>query len=380
MPVSAADPDDLERRLAEADAALARGDRERARRLFEVLTLDFPRLAPAWDGLARCHAADGALDRAAPCFRRAAALDGGAWAPRLHFGLALEQSGRTGEALRWLRAAARVAPRERRVLRELARCEALAGAPEDALRTLRRALRAPEGDVPDADLHLAVARLQSQRGELAAAEEACGQAGLLRPNDPEILYQWALLAARSGDAALADRLAARVQSLEPGGLRGRLLRVRLAWDAGDWDAAAALVAPPSGEPGLEAAVTAETDRRRGRRKEARAAALAALAEGAGPTAADLALETLRELRAMRGAARGFRLVVETDGGDWTAYRPCVVLAEDADQARWFLGEVLEAADPHPTVVVEEESFPAATDSLLGVYQLGPLSRRFPRGP
>jgi Tfp pilus assembly protein PilF len=372
------EPESLEALLAAANAALERGQAERARRLFEILTLDHPYLAPAWDGLARAHAAEGNPQAAGACFRRAARLDPRAWAPRLNYGLALEQAGRPREALRWLRAAAAVAPGERRVLRELARCQALAGQARPALRTLRAALAQPEGAVADADLHLAIANLESQQGELAAADRAYEQACLLRPGDAEILYHWAVLSARAGDPESADSLAAQVQRLEPAGVRGWLLRVRLAWDLAAWATVETLLAAAPQQPGLTEAVRAETSRLRAHRKAAREGALAALRAGATGAAADLALETLRELRGMRGVARGFRLVLETDGGDWNAYRTVVALAEDAGQAAWFVAEIQEALAEPPAAVSEMETFTADGGALLGVYQWGALSRRFSR--
>src|SRR5690349_20383816 len=114
--------EDLTHRYLGAAAALDRGDVEAARRGFELILLDLPRFGPAWDGLGRCHDAEGDLEKAGQCYRKAARLDRQNWRSRYNWGVALHRAGELREAARWLRSAARIAPHERLIYHRLGRC------------------------------------------------------------------------------------------------------------------------------------------------------------------------------------------------------------------------------------------------------------------
>lgn len=364
-------------------SALERGDITRARRELDVLVLDAPRFAPAWDALARCHEAEGDLRRAEECFRRAMRLDRGNWLSRYHWALALHRSGRHAEACRWLRSAQALAPAERKVSLRLGQCLVELGEVEKGLRVLQAALEQPEREVRDSEVHLAIAAAELDRGDLEAADAACERACLLSPDDPEVYHQWALVSAQAGDLAAAERLARRTEALDRRSLRAPLLLVELALQSGDWIRAGeriqALAAREDGRR-LSVALSAELARRQGRVAEAHALALDTLRHP-GPSqdaAVDRALATLRQLHEAEPDPQGFRLVVEVDCGLETYYRPYVVLAQSEDEALAYVAELQDELDPHPWQLLESETFDHQGEALPGVYQLQLKRVLFPK--
>jgi hypothetical protein len=65
-------------------------------------------------------------------------------------------------------------------------------------------------------------------------------------------------------------------------------------------------------------------------------------------------------------------------GAHTYYRPYVVLAEDEDQARWFVAVLQDALDECPWVINETEEFAHQGEALPGVYQVLLTRVLFPR--
>ncbi len=381
--MDAPEEEDLEQRYFRALAALERGNLPVARREFDILVLDAPEFAPAWDGLGRCFDAEGELAKAEECFRRAIRLDRGNWPSRCHWAAALRRAGRVQDACRRLREAARVAPRERRIHYELGRCLTETGELEEAVRVLRAALEHPEREVRDAQIHVALGAAEAERGSVEAAEAAFERACLLAPDDPEVYYQWALLAAESGDAANAERLANRARALDRRSLRSFVLLVRIALRVGEWERADTRIRELEGQPGgrlLALALRAELASRRGEAEAARALALDTLREEAAPNdpAAGIALAVLRQPREPEAGLHGFRLLLEIDCGAEVYYRPYVVLAADEEQARWLVAEMQDELDASPWQVLEGESFDHEGEAAPGVYQVNLRRVMFPR--
>ena len=361
-------------RYLTAAAALARGEVDNARRDFELLTMEAPRFAPAWDGLAGCWDADGQLKKAGEFYRKAIKLDGRSWRSRFNLGLALPRAGELKEACRWLRTAAAIAPDTRCIHFRLGVCQLDAGEYEDALRTFRRALQCPEREVSDTELYLHIGRAELELGELDAADEAYQKACLFSPDNATVFYQWALLCVKQGDPENAERLALRARGLDRRSLQTLLLLVNLAVDSGRWPVAQGRIEEIGTLPGgerLATALLADIALRKGDTESARELALQTLSMQGAPSAhgVDLALAALRELHALRGRCQGFRLVVEVDCGSQVYFRPYVVLAEDEDQARWFVAELQDALDGNGWRITETETFAHDGEALAGVYQL-----------
>lgn len=364
-------------------AALERGDVDRARREFELVLMEAPRFAPAWDGLAGCYDAEGDLKRAGDCYRKSMRLDRGGWRSRYNWGAALHRAGEVREACRWFSEAARRAPGERCIHHRLGQCHFDLGEYEEALRCFRRALEQPERDVRDSEIHVSIGHAEVERGDFEAAEKAYELACLLSPDDPTVYYSWALVSARQGDLSGAQRLAVRARALDSRSLRYALLPVRLAMDASEWDSAAARIDEIGALPDcarLAQALRAELARRRGRSDEARALALTALTMDGPPSdqAVDSALGTLREIRGLRVPCRGFRFVVQAEVGEQTYFRPFVVLAEDEPQAGDFVAEIQRALDPNPWWILETEYFDHDGETLAGVHHVLLTRVLFPR--
>ncbi|HEU4752874.1 MAG TPA: tetratricopeptide repeat protein [Armatimonadota bacterium] len=375
--------EDLCYRYLQAAAALERGEVDAARRAFQVLLLDEPRFAPAWDGLGGCFDLEGNLEKAGEAYRKAIRLDRMNWRSRLNWGLALQRAGELKEAVRWLKDAARIAPAERRPLQAIGDCYAALGEWAEALRWLRRALEQPERDVSDAELYVRIGSAEAEQANWQAADEAYSKACLLSPEDPEVFYHWALTTARSGDPENAQRLGGRAQALDPRSLRYRMFLIELAADQGDWPGAQSRIDALSRLPGTErlrAALSGELKRRQNEAEAARRLALQALSMEGPPSdqAVDSALATLRRLRGITATCRGFRLLVEADCGAEAYYRPFVVLAEDEDQARWFVAELQDALDACPWRICEADEFTHQGEALAGVYQVLLTSVLFPK--
>lgn len=375
--------EELGTRYLGASAAVERGETERARRDFEIILLDAPRFAPAWDGLGCCYEAEGDLSKAGECFRKAIQLDRGNWRSRYNWGAALHRAGELRKACRWLGEAARVAPAERRILQRLGLCYFDLGQYEDALAWYRRALDQPERDISDTDLYVRIGDAEAEVGNFEAADKAYERACLFSPDDPMIFYNWALLAVRREEPGEAERLAVRARALDPRSLRHRMLLIDLALDAARWDAARTRIEELeelAGTGRLQQALRAELARRMGDGESARRLALASLAMDGPPS--DLAVEsvlgTLRHLRGLVAPCRGYRLLIEVENGDQIYYRPYVVLAETEEQARWFAAELQDSLDPSPWRIVETEHFPHEGETLAGVCQVLLTRVLFPR--
>lgn len=374
---------DLETRYLAATAAVERGEIDSARRLFELVLLDAPRFAPAWDGLGTCYEMEDDLNKAGDCFRRAMRCDRNNWRSRYNWGAALHRAGDVRTACKWLREAGRIAPTERRILHRLGTCYSDLGEHEEALRWFRRALEQPEREIRDAELYMQIGEAERERGDLEAAEKAYERACLLSPDDPSLYYHWALLTARAGDLWGAQRLAFRARALDPRTLRYALLPVRLAADAGDWVAAEARITELRQTPGtdrLAQALRAELASKRGDLVSARRLALSALTmEGpASDQAVDLALEVVRKGHGRVVWCQGFRVVVEVDAGEQMYFRPYVVLAENETDARDFVAELQETLDRSSWRIAETEYFEHDAEALAGVYQVLLTRVLFPR--
>ena len=383
------DDEEIGTRYFRALAALERGELLLARREFECLTLDAPRFAPGWDGLGRCHDAEGDPLRAGECYRRAIRMDRGNWRSRYNWGLTLHRAGDLRAAARLFREALRLAPTERLLHQALGHCLLDEGDPAGAVRCFRAALEQPERDVRDSELHVLVASAEAERGDLPAAEAACNLAALLAPDDPGVYQHWAAVSARSGDLSGADALAARAAALDPRSLRPRLLRVSLAMERRDWEAARARVRELDALPDaarLAQALRAEIALRTGDTQTARELALHALTMTGAfcDDATDRALAVLREVRGRRARCRGFRLVVEAYCDDQSYFRPYLVLAEDEPEARELVAELQDTLEASPWRVAEAENFRCEADengeALTGVYQVLLTRVLFPREP
>jgi tetratricopeptide (TPR) repeat protein len=367
-----------------AAATLERGDIDAARREFELLTLEAPRFAPAWDGLGNCHDAEGELERAIECYKRAIRVDRKNWRSRYNWGTALHRAGELREACKPLKAAAGLAPQERIIHQRLGLCYHDLGEYDEALRCFRKALEQPEREVLDSELWVQIGSSEAQKGDLEAADSAFQRACLLSPDDPAIFYHWAILTARTGDLSGAERLAIRARALDRRSIRYLLLLISLHMDGGRWDAAAdridELKSMPDGER-MATALRAELARRQGRFDQARRLVLDALTMQGPPSdhAVDSALLTLRQVRGVPARCTGYRLLVEAVCGDNSYFRPYVVLAEDEEQARWYVAELQDALDTAPWSILESESFPNEGETLPGVYHLLLTRVLFPRG-
>jgi len=366
-----------------AEAALERGDTDSARRDLQRLLLEDARFAPGWDLLGRCYEAQGELEKAGDCYRKAMRLDRRNWRSRYNWGAALHRAGHVSEAGRWLREAARLAPAERCIHRLLGLCSFDLGDYEEALASFNRALAQPERDVTDAELYVQIGNAEGERGELAAADKAYERACLLAPDDPSVYYHWAVLAARQGDADGAARLAVRARALEPRSTRATLFLVRLAIGREDFKNAEGWIDRLQETPAtarLAFALRAELAWRCGAADEARVLALQSLRMEGPPSdqAIDQALATLRELRNEPGSYAGFRLLLEVDCGDESYYRPFVVLARDEARAREYVREIQDALDTGPWRVAERERFSQAGEALAGVYAVLLTRVLFPR--
>ncbi len=373
----------LEALYLSAMAALERGEVESARRTFQYVVNEAARFAPAWDGLGNCHAALGELAQAGECFRRAMRLDRASWRSRYHWGVELHRAGEIREACKWLRAAAKLGPEERRVHHQLALCHLDLGEWDQALRCLRRALETPELHVSDADLYALIGRAECGRGDYPAADRAYERACLFAPDSPQIFADWAVTTARSGDPEGALRLASRARALDPRSTRMLLLVMDLAMDLEAWSEAEHRIAELEATPELgrlRTALRAELDRRRGCPRSARTLALQALAMDGPPSdlAVDYALTTIRRLDGIETRCEGFRMLVEVICGDESYFRPYVVLAENEQQARWFVAQIQDALDDDPWRLVETEAFYHHNVSLAGVYQMLLTRVLFPR--
>ena len=381
--MDAPEEEDLEQRYFRALAALERGNVPLARREFDIMVLDAPDFAPAWDGLGRCLVAEGEPSKAGECFRRAIRVDRGNWASRCHWASSLRRAGRLHDACRLLREAVRVAPRERRVHYELGQCLAEIGDSAGAVQAFQTALEQPEREVRDSQLHVALGAAEAERGDVEAADAAFERACLLAPEDPEIYYQWALLCADSGDALNAERLANRAKALDRGSRRSSVLLVRIALRAGEWDRAESRIRDLEAQTDTHAlarALRAELASRREDSAVARTLAFDALRAEVPPDdqATAIALAVLRHPRPPQPGLQGFRLVLEVERGPEVYYRPYVLLAGDEEQAQEFVAELQDELDPSPWRVLESESFDHEGEAVPGVYQV--LLRRvlFPR--
>jgi Tfp pilus assembly protein PilF len=358
-----------------AVAALERGDTERARRLFELILLDDPRFAPAWDGIAGCHEADGDLERAGDCYARAMRLDRNGWRSRYNWGAALHRAGELDEACRWLREAARRAPKERLIAYRMGQCCFDVGDFDEAVSQYHKALEMEERAVTDTEILIALGDAEAERGELEAADRAYERACLLSPDDARVFYRWALLSARAEEVDAAERLAYRAVCLDPRSVLYRQFRLGLALDRGDIRGAEQQIdelasLPDTGR--LVLALRAEVARRAGAAEAARELALETLRLAGPPSdqAVDRALSTLRELLGVEAPCRAYRILMEVEAGTQSYFRPFVVLAEDERGARELAIELQEALDPNPWRIAESESFPHdGSKCLVGVYQL-----------
>ena len=370
--------EDVCRRYLEARAALERGEIFPARRELEALTEDFPGFSPAWDSLGSCWDADGDLKRAGECYRRAWRVDRRNWRSRLNWGKALHRSGDLPTACRALREAARFARKERCVHHALGRCLADRGDHDAAVRAFQEALTQAEADVPDAQLYTDLARSECERGNYETADEAFQRACLLSPDDADLYYHWAVLSARAGSPEVADRLAVRSAGLERGAqrvaVRAPILRVCLALDAGDADAARTRIEELerlTGAQRLGCVLRAELARRSGTPGTARELALEALRMAGHPAdqAVDRALALLRELEGRYLRCQGYRLLVEADTEDGCFFRPYVVLAPNAEEADGYVAALQDALDSLPWRIVERGAFPHRGKAQPGVYQV-----------
>lgn len=375
--------EDLGQRYLSASVALDRGQLELAKREFELLLLDCPKFAPAWDGLGRCFEAADDLERAEHCFRKSMRLDRRGWASRFHWGAALHRAGELREACKWLREAVRLAPEERRIHLRLGMCHSDLSEYDRALACFQKALEQPERDIRDAELYLHIGNAETERGDYEAAEKAYERACLLAPDDPMVYHHWAVVAARKGELADAERLAWRACALAPHSSVSRLLLVNLVLDGGDWEAAAERIREMAAIPELARlarALSAELARRTGDRSTAYALAISSLRmEGpASDQAVDSALSTLRELRGIREVCGGYRFVLEVASGQQSYFRPFVVLAESQEQGIGFAAELQAALDEAPWRIAEVETFSHGSEALAGVYGVLLAKVLFPR--
>jgi tetratricopeptide (TPR) repeat protein len=368
------DQDPLIRKYLAAHTELEQGAVEQALRKFEHLTLDAPEFAPGWVGLGQARAADGDLDGARPCFRRAMRLDRRGWGGEFHWGVVLHRSGSPRDARRWLTVAARKAPDDRRVLQALALCLSDLGDWKGALRALQTALSGDERFVPDAELLGNLGDLHSLRGDYGEADAAFQRACLLRPNDAGLIRRWAQAARRGGDLETAVRMARLASGLEAPEHDALVLLIELAFEREDWagaEAALVRLEQRRGAARLSVALGAEKDRLSGQGEAALEGAVRVLQmEGAGADpAVDLALGTLRALWGRPAACRGFRLLVRAVVGDHAYYRPYVVLAPNEGEAREAVEQLQSRLDTAPWEVLEVDRIPHRSKAQSGVYQV-----------
>jgi Tfp pilus assembly protein PilF len=366
--------EDLGLRYLAVDAALHRGEIERACREAELLLMDAPNFAPAWDALATCRAEQGDLERAGDCYRKAMRLDRRSWRIRYNWGLALHRAGALRDACRWLREAARMGPEERVVFRMLGLCHSDLSQYDEALRCFRKALELPEGEVLDSELYVRIGIAEVQREDLEAAEAAFERACLLAPDHPDVYFHWAEALARRGDLDDARRLARRARALEPKSSRSTLLLYRLALEAGEREDAERWIGALQERPETERlalALRAELALETGDREGARHWSLETLRhEGAASDpAVDRGLAVLRQLTGTVTHCDGYRLLIEAICGESSYFRPYVVLAESEERAREIVGELQEALDDCPWEVAEVETFRQPGEALTGVYNV-----------
>jgi tetratricopeptide (TPR) repeat protein len=136
--------------------------------------------------------------------------------PHASLGHALAERGRHDEALReFATALAMVGDspvQEGMVLRDQAASLAALGRWEEAGQALRRGLARDPGS---ADLNLNLAIVLAREGDLAGAERHARRALELRPGDPTALHQLGLARLQAGDAAEASAILARAVAAAP---------------------------------------------------------------------------------------------------------------------------------------------------------------------
>ena len=115
-------------------------------------------------------------------------------------------------------------------------------APETELKkVLAKITPLAAGAKPPASIWAAKAGLEAALNDRAAAAKSIERAFELEPKDPEIVYQYAAIHLALGDTEKASAAVRTLESLEPNGERGSLLRASLLVDEEKPDAALALL-------------------------------------------------------------------------------------------------------------------------------------------
>lgn len=366
-----------------AAAQWERGDVQGARRAFELLTLEIPHFAPAWDGLGRIYAAQDDLRAAERCFHRAMRLDRLSWRIPFNWGRSLAAAGRMQEAIRWLRRAHRLQRGHRLPLFELAGLLLIEGRSRRALSCLHQAVKLPEpaGGPSEAQILHLMARCHHAAGDLSLADQAFQKSCLIQPDNPALFRHWAVTLRAAGESDAALQMARRGAAMAPHDADAATLPARFLLEDGRWEELdSALRALEAARLPMEArALRALGSFKQKKLREAQQQALESLAGASlSPAALESILELLRLLRDRRGNWRGFRITLRMRVPGGSYYRSFLVQAADEVEACRLAEEIQQAMEPVAAEVEEVESFRVRDAGYSGVHQVSIERRILPQ--
>lgn len=205
-------PGDPEVARLEAQAALARGDREGAlRRLVQALALDSHHV-PSWHDLGTLYIALRQPTQAVEAFQRALTVDGKAAPSWSALGVALDMQGRSPEAAEAFRESLKFAPDDARTRVRLASALLTTGELAAAEREASSACAALPDD-PDAAFVLG--NVLAARGEHRGAAQAFARAAATGPDRAEAEHNLANALSEIGDLHGAARACERAFAIAP---------------------------------------------------------------------------------------------------------------------------------------------------------------------
>jgi Flp pilus assembly protein TadD len=224
----------LERGVMEAQA----GELKRAREWLERALKQLPGNADVHFNLGEVAHAERRLDAAEAHFRRALALDGGYGDAAFGLGRTLVLTKRHEEAVPWLRRAAAAAPRDAEVLNMLAVALNESNRHAEAIEVFRACLAIAPAR-PLTRLSLALALDEVGHGE--RAHELIREVAAQGQIPPSLASRLAVICYTVKDFALSRRLIEQALASGHGIGRASDLKAKMMIDAGEFDAAEALI-------------------------------------------------------------------------------------------------------------------------------------------
>jgi predicted O-linked N-acetylglucosamine transferase (SPINDLY family) len=205
-------PGDPEIARLEAQAALARGDREAAlRRLAQALALDSHHV-PSWHDLGTLYINLHRPDQAIEAYQRALTVDGRAAPSWSGLGVALDMQGRPQDAAEAFRQALTVAPGDARPRVRLAAALLAAG---DLPAAEREAMAGCAALPDDPDAAFVLGNVLAARGDQRGAAQAFMRAAATGPDRAEAEHNLALALDALGELHGAARACERALALAP---------------------------------------------------------------------------------------------------------------------------------------------------------------------